>query len=119
MKLHIWLLGVAFALIGCVAEPPPPPVTTTTVTREVTTTTGTPTDEVLVTQAPPAVRVETQTVAPGSNYVWQRGYWRWTGTRYVWVGGTWIARPSVRAVWVEGHWVRRPRGWVWVAGHWQ
>ena len=111
------LLGLA----GCVAETP---VTTTTteVTRTVTTgpvATGPVTREVLVTQAPPPVRVETRTVAPGPSYVWTNGYWQWTGASYAWVPGHWVERPRPAAVWVEGHWVRRSGGWIWVAGHWQ
>ena len=111
------LLGLA----GCVAETP---VTTTTeITRETVTTgpavTRPVTREVLVTQAPPPVRVETRTVAPGPSYVWTNGYWQWTGAGYQWVPGSWIVRPRPAAVWVEGHWVRRPGGWIWVAGHWQ
>ena len=103
------------ALVGCAEEPTT--VTTTTTTQQVTTT-G-PAREVLVTQAPPPVRVETQTVAPGSGYVWTSGYWRWTGTTYVWVAGTWVIRPRPTAVWVAGHWVRRPGGWTYTPGHWQ
>lgn len=117
MKPFTYLLALAsLVLIGCVAEPPV--ATTTTVTREVTTT-GPVTEGVVVAQAPPVVRVETRTVAPGPDYVWSSGYWRWTGTRYVWARGGWIARPRPAAVWVEGHWIPRPGGWVWIAGHWQ
>jgi len=124
MKMPFCLLALApLAFAGCVAETP---VTTTTTTTEVTRETVTTgpgvrpvTREVLVTQAPPAVRVETRTVAPGARYVWTNGYWRWTGAGYEWVPGSWIARPRLTAVWVEGHWLRRPGGWVWVAGHWQ
>ena len=117
MRRSPYLLVLAtFALVGCAEEPTT--VTTTTTTREVTTT-GPATREVLVAQAPPAVRVETQPVPPGPAYVWTSGYWRWTGAQYVWVPGTWIARPTPAAVWVAGHWVRRPGGWVWIAGHWQ
>jgi hypothetical protein len=78
------LLGLA----GCVAEPPVTTTTTTTTTRE-TVTTGPRTVErdVLVTEAPPPVRVETRSVAPGPGYVWTSGYWRWTGARYEWVPG--------------------------------
>jgi hypothetical protein len=119
MKLHLYLLAVApFALASCVVtEPAPPVTTTTTVTREVTTT-G-PSNEVLVSHEPPAVRVESQTVAPGPNYVWTRGYWRWTGTTYVWAPGSWVIRPRPAAVYVEGHWLRRGSRWVWVAGYWR
>jgi len=124
MRISVYILAlVPFALAGCVEEQTVPVTTTTTeTTREVTTTgpvAGPVTREVLVTQAPPVVRVEAQTVAPGPGYVYTRGYWRWTGTRYVWVSGSWVTRPRTTAVWVEGTWVRRPGGWVWVSGHWR
>jgi hypothetical protein len=116
MGRSIYLSAViALALLGCAEEPTT--VTTTTTTQQVTTT-G-PAREVLVTQAPPAVRVETQTVAPGPEYIWTSGYWRWTGTTYVWVPGTWVVRPRPAAVWVAGHWVRRPGGWAYIPGHWR
>src|SRR5438105_4547014 len=105
MRKSIYVLtaaALALVLAGCEEEPTT--MTTTTTTREVTTTgpvatTGVATREVLVAQAPPAVRVETQTVAPGPGYIWTRGYWRWTGTSYVWVPGSWIERPRLTAVW--------------------
>jgi hypothetical protein len=120
MKMPFCLLAL-LGLAGCVAETP---VTTTTteVTRTVTTgpvATQPVTREVLVTQAPPPVRVETRTIAPGPSYVWMNGYWQWTGANYAWVPGHWVERPRPAAVWIEGHWVRRPGGWIWVAGHWQ
>ena len=81
MKRSSYLLMlVPLALVGCAEEP------TTTTTQEVTTT-G-PAREVVVTRPPPPVRVESQTVAPGPAYVWTTGYWRWTGTSYVWVPGS-------------------------------
>jgi hypothetical protein len=121
MKISICVLALApLALAGCGSEPT---VTTTTteVRQEVVQTRGDQVvaREVTVTQAPPVVRIEAQTVAPGANYVWTKGHWRWTGTAYVWVPGGWIVRPRPAAVWVEGHWVKRPSGWVWIAGHWQ
>ena len=123
MRIRIWMLAVTpFALVGCADEPPV--TTTTTVTREVTTTgpaiaTEPVASDVYVEQAPPVVRVETQTVAPGPGYIWTPGYWRWSGTGYVWVSGSWARPPRVAAVWVRGHWVHRPRGWVWMPGHWR
>ena len=96
-----------------------PAQTVTTAPGTTTTTTIPGTNSVVVTQAPPAVRIETQTVSPGPNYVWSRGYWRWTGTTYAWVPGSWIVRPRAAAVWVDGHWLRRGSRWVWIAGHWQ
>ncbi len=120
MRIPFCVLAL-LGLVGCAGEPPVTTTTTTTTTRE-TVTTGparTVGREVLVTEAPPPVRVETRTVAPGPGYVWTNGYWRWTGARYEWVPGSWIVRPRTTAVWMEGHWERRPGGWVWVAGHWQ
>lgn len=121
MKLHRCLFAMIPLFIAACAEEP---VATTTTTTTQVTTTGpaslvAPAGEMVVTQAPPAVRVETQTVSPGANYVWQKGYWRWSGSGYVWVSGHWVSRPSVQAVWVEGHWARRGGGWVWIAGRWR
>ncbi len=43
--------------------------------------------------APPPPRYERVVVRPG--YVWTPGYWRWSGRRYVWVGGYYLrARPG-------------------------
>ena len=124
MKSNVYIAVLTpLILTGCVVEQPVPVTTTTTRTTEVVTTgpgvTTGPSREVIVARRPPAVRVETQTVAPGPNYVWTRGYWRWTGADYVWVPGSWVARPRVSAVYVEGQWARRSSGWVFVPGHWQ
>src|SRR4051794_13417191 len=94
MRIRICLLALLpLGLVGCVVEDRVPTATTTTVTREVTTTgpATAPTRQVLVTQAPPAVRVERQAVSPGPGYVWTRGHWRWVGDRYDWVSGTWVS----------------------------
>jgi hypothetical protein len=118
-RFYIFAL-VPVLLAGCAGEPTT--VTTTTTTQEVTTAGPAMrpvTREVVVAQAPPAVRVEAQTISPGPGYVWTRGYWRWTGAGYEWVPGGWVIRPNPGTMWVEGHWVRRPVGWVWVAGHWR
>ena len=119
MKIRNYLLALAPLLLGgCVTYETRTPVITTEVTREVTTS-GPVTREVVVTQAPPTLRVETQTVSPGANYVWTRGYWRWGGGTYVWVPGSWVLRPRPAAVWVEGHWQQRGGRYVWVAGRWR
>lgn len=109
-------------LAGCESEPVVTTTSTTTETRqEVLQTQGDRVvgRQVVVTRTPPALRVETETVAPGPGYVWTRGYWRWTGRDYVWVSGTWVSRPRPAAVWVQGQWIRSGGGWVYVSGHWQ
>jgi hypothetical protein len=118
MKLHLYLFALTpFALGSCVIHETVPSTTRTTLTREATTTA--PTREVFVTRTPPPMRVESQAISPGANYVWTRGYWRWTGGNYSWVPGRWIVKPRPAAVWVEGHWERRSAGWIWIAGHWR
>jgi WXXGXW repeat (2 copies) len=121
MKRGFYLIGLAPLLFASCASEPIVTTTTTEVRQEVVRTRGDRVvgREVIVSRAPPAVQVETQTVSPGPRYVWTRGYWRWTGDDFVWVPGSWVERPRVASVWVEGQWQRRPGGWVWVAGHWQ
>ncbi len=57
--------------------------------------------------------------APHRGWVYQPGYYRWYGGRYVWVGGVWVSPPYGGAVWVPGHWRSGPNGYVWIAGHWR
>jgi hypothetical protein len=68
---------------------------------------------------PPAILVETQGSAPGSNHVWIAGYHAWRGSEYVWVPGHWDARPRPGAVWVNGTWKEHRDGWYWVDGRWK
>jgi len=113
MKLQVCLLALTpLALSSCVIHETIP-TRTTTITAPATA------NEVYVTRTPPPLRVESQTLSPGANYVWTRGYWRWTGSNYIWLPGRWIVRPRPAAVWVEGHWERRSAGWIWIAGHWR
>jgi len=75
--------------------------------------------EIVVRVAPPAAVVETRPVAPGPNYAWQGGYYRWNGTAHVWTPGVWAVRPRAGAVWVDHRWVRRGGGWRFVEGRWR
>src|SRR2546429_9393964 len=98
MRTSSYLLTLSIlALVGCAGEPT---TVTTTTTQEVTTT-G-PAREVVVTRAPPPLRVETQTVAPAPGYTWTRGYWRWAGTPFVGGAGTWVSPPKPAPGWVGG-----------------
>ena len=77
-----------------------------------------PSETVVVTEAPPAPRVEVIPAAPSPAHVWVGGYWSWQG-RWVWVPGHWASRPAPSSTWVAGHWAPRRRGYVWVPGHWR
>ena len=68
---------------------------------------------------PPPHRVEVIPARPHAGWVWQPGFHRWDGARYVWVGGHCAEPPYRGAVWVRGHWRRGPGGYVWVEGHWR
>ena len=98
MKKHLITLAGSLLLAGSLAAgaqvyvhigPPPPPV------REV---------------VPPQ---------PHPGWVWQPGYHRWDGARYVWVPGAYAAPPRPGVRWVPGHWRNTPHGYVWVDGHWR
>ena len=52
------------------------------------------------------------------GWVWQAGYYRWDGRRYVWIPGHYAAPPRGYARWIPGHWRNSHRGYVWVPGHW-
>lgn len=67
---------------------------------------------------PPAAKVEVRSTAPGPDYVWVSGHWKWNGSRYVWVDGYW-QKAKKGSVWVDGHWKKTPKGHVWVKGHWR
>jgi len=74
--------------------------------------------------APPALQFEAvpppPMVAPGAAaWVWQPGYWRWNGRRYVWARGRYVHAPYRQAVWVPGNWVLVRGRWVWREGHWR
>lgn len=66
---------------------------------------------------PPVREAVPPPVHPG--WVWQPGFHRWDGARYVWVPGSYVAPPRPRARWVAGHWRNTPRGYVWMEGHWR
>ena len=75
---------------------------------------------IVIRPAPPAPVVEVVPARPVSGYyIWQPGYWSWSGLRYVWVAGVYVRPSRPRAAWVPGHWVARRPGWVWVGGHWR
>ena len=67
---------------------------------------------------PPPIVVEQRPVLVRPGYVWQSGYHRWDGRRYVWASGVWARAPYRRAVWVPGRWVQERRGYYWIDGHW-
>jgi hypothetical protein len=70
---------------------------------------------------PPPRPVEVVPAPPPEHrdYVWQPGYHRWDGERYVWVPGHYEHPPHPHARWIPGHWDRRGGGYVWVDGHWR
>lgn len=78
-----------------------------------------PSDIKVVDVKPPTPRLEIRPEQPTAEHVWQAGYWRWSGAKYVWVTGKWVKRPSIRAFWISGHWQREADGWIWKPGNWK
>lgn len=95
-------------LLGACANPPPP---TDKVAR----------NEVLAPRAPPPMRYEAIPPMPpggGDTLTWTPGYWRWDGTDFAWMAGTYVERPRREAYWVPARWERRGTSWVYIEGHW-
>jgi hypothetical protein len=67
---------------------------------------------------PPASQVEVRVAAPGPNFFWVEGYWRWSSRQYMWVPGHW-ERSRPRRVYNPGRWERNERGWRWHNGQWR
>jgi hypothetical protein len=86
-------------LASCVASPPP--------------------NVVYVRTAPPPIQSEVIGVAPGTGYVWIRGYHRWDANAYVWVPGRWEQPPHSHAKWVDGRWHHDSHGYYYTGGHWK
>ncbi len=68
---------------------------------------------------PPIPIFETRILAPGPDYVWIPGFYRWDGGAYLWVAGRWERPPAHYHTWVPGRWERNRRGWYRVEGHWR
>jgi hypothetical protein len=73
---------------------------------------------VVVTQAPPPLRVEVMSAPPGAGYFWIAGHWRWEHNGFVWTGGRWERHRDGR-VWVPEHWLHVGAEWHFAGGHWQ
>lgn len=86
----------------------------------------------------PAPIREDEGRAPGADWNWVPGHWKWEGNNWFWVHGRWIEQavapmppiivermtvaPSPRHYWVPGHWVWQYNGhggWVWIKGAWR
>jgi len=112
MKRYVIILAGCFAIIGLSS------CTTERVVVEKQPVVYTETHTEYVYENPPVERMETMTVAPGSDYAWVRGHWTWMNDRWTWSEGYWQQKPAASSVWIAGHWERTPNGWVWYDGHW-
>ncbi len=74
---------------------------------------------IVVKEAPPAPRSETQPVQPSSEYVWIKGYWAWRNNQQTWVAGRWEIPPRAEAQWIEARWERSGDGYSFVEGYWR
>ncbi len=75
--------------------------------------------EVIVVQAPPALRVEVVTARPSSGHVWVTGYWVWGTGAYVWTPSVWVLPPEPAAVWVAPRYEERSGVHISISGFWK
>ena len=67
---------------------------------------------------PPGPPVAAYAPAGPYGYVWQPGYYAWTGVGYQWVPGVWARPPYPGAVWIAPRWQHADRGWHMERGRW-
>ena len=75
--------------------------------------------QVAIRIGPPAPVVEHYGPPPHPGYVWQGGYQRWNGHRYIWTRGRWGRPPHPGAVWVPGAYDQRGDGYHFHDGYWR
>ena len=96
----VWIEG---HYVTVYAPPPPPPA-----------------QQDYVEQEPPPPQFETVYAAPGPDFFWIGGHWRWDN-RWVWAGGHYERHPHVHpgGGWEAGRWDRDHGHYVWREGHWR
>ncbi|MDO8544551.1 MAG: hypothetical protein Q7S40_29265 [Opitutaceae bacterium] len=75
--------------------------------------------EVVVTQAPPPLRVEVMSARPSATHVWIAGFWTWEASRYLWTPSVWTLPPEPAAVWVQPRYEPRTGINVYISGYWR
>jgi hypothetical protein len=69
---------------------------------------------------PPPPRAEPRpTLVVGVELVWIPGQWMWDGARFVWLDGSYRARPRAGASWRPAEWRRHGGGARYVPGRWE
>lgn len=87
-------------------------------TAPIVSTAVSPSETVVVNEAPPSPIVEEIYAAPGPDFVWIGGYWGWHNA-WVWRPGHYEHPPRHGSVWVSGSWRSSGHGWAWVGGRWR
>jgi hypothetical protein len=75
--------------------------------------------EVVVKEAPPAIRVEAMTARPSVAHIWVPGFWVWESGSYVWTKSVWILPPEPAAVWVQPRYEQRASVHIMISGYWR
>ncbi|WP_213806632.1 YXWGXW repeat-containing protein [Granulicella sp. dw_53] len=68
---------------------------------------------------PPPPIVEHYGPPPRPGWVWQGGYHRWDGARYVWTPGHYAAPPRRGARWIPDGYYRRGGRYYYRRGYWR
>jgi hypothetical protein len=69
-------------------------------------------------EAPPLLADDDQPPCPAQGYLWNPGYWAWSGRRYTWVTGIWVLPPRAGLLWTPGYWEFAGEIYVFHPGYW-
>lgn len=75
--------------------------------------------EVVVTKAPPPLRVEVVAARPSPRHLWVPGFWMWEADAYVWYPGVWMLPPEPAAIWVAPRYETRSSVSIFISGYWK
>ncbi len=75
-------------------------------------------EKVVAVDVPPPSGSWEATPPPNADYVWAKGYHRWTGDHYEWTPGEWVLKKE-GMTYRQRQWSQRPDGkWVLTGGDW-
>lgn len=66
------------------------------------------------------VEKEVKPEAPGEDFIWIKGHWKWMGNKYAWINGYYVENKEGQT-WIDGSWQRTGNSvsWIFNDGYWK